>query len=234
MGPHPGRLVFLYKKEIGTQRQSCTQRRCHMKMRAEIRVMGPQMKRCQTLPENHHELEDRPGKDSPSLPSEGTIPVHILISKVQLWELGDDIFPWLKLPSLRYFDKAGPENSHSMRSSTPHFTEAKPQESYVMCSRPHGCPTARIESIPGRSWLPSYHPRPHLCPCSSASVQQGEENQCKKSQKADTLWSIFCFSIKSNIEVIAVSKFIYSFFHLKQKMTARNAYFLISEGKQLF
>lgn len=154
--------------------------------------------------------------------------------KILALRTGRQNLSWFKLPSLWYFDKAGPENSQSMCSSTPNFTEAKPQESYVMYPRPHSSPTAGIESTPRHSWLPSYHPRPHLCPCPSASAQQDEENQCNKSQKADALWTVSCFSINSNTEVIAVSKFIYSSFHLKQKMTARNVYFLISEWKQLF
>ena len=83
-------LHFSFTLDKHTQRKrekDDTQRECHMKIQAEIRVIRIKAKQCRRLPTGHQKLGERPGAGFSSQPSGGTNPIDTFILNSQPPEL---------------------------------------------------------------------------------------------------------------------------------------------------
>ena len=84
------RLHFSFTLDKHTQRKrekDDTERACHMKIQAEIRVIRLKAKQCRKLPAGRQKLEERPGAGFPSQPSGETNPIDTFFLNSQPPEL---------------------------------------------------------------------------------------------------------------------------------------------------
>lgn len=69
--------ILTKRENLGTEDH--IQGECHEKRKTETRVMTPQVKKCQTLPDNQQTLENRQETDFSIPPSESINSVYFLM-----------------------------------------------------------------------------------------------------------------------------------------------------------